>query len=105
MDVAALKAFEVHDFNKFLRNFLAFLCWYTHLSQTELDIVLHIEPGKKGGFLEKQDTVSSRSFHFFPISPDGTTAGLFETSDNTQQCGFTTTARSEETDELARSNF
>src|SRR5437660_1274683 len=103
--VAALEALQVHQFNETPGFGCPFPGREASLTQTKLDIVLDIQPGKKSRFLKEQDTISARSAYFAPVGPDGTAAGCFQAGDDAEQGGLATAARPEQAHELACRNI
>src|SRR2546421_1517368 len=99
--VAMLKAFQMYQLNETPGFRRPFPGREASLAQAKLDIVLDVQPGKEGRFLEEQDTVSARSAHFTPVGPDGTPTGSFQSCDDAEQGGVATAARSKEADERA----
>src|SRR5690242_8212194 len=105
MDVAALEALQVHSLDEFASNGGTLPSLDTSLSQTEFDILLHIEPREECGFLEEQDAIGAGTFDVFPVSPDFASRRLFQASNNAQQGGFSAAARTKKAHKLTCGNL
>ena len=91
------QADEPHEF----AHFFALLVQYSARNQARFDVPAHSEPWKKVWVLENETAFRTGSDNFF--FTDEQLAGIWkiQTGDESQQCGFPATARTDQRDQLS----
>ncbi len=75
MDVTALEALQMDQFNEMLGDLRPLFARYTRLAQAELDIVLHIQPGEQRRLLEEQHAVGAGATSHYLVRVNAAAAG------------------------------